>query len=33
MKGAIVYASSTYSRDEYVSLLSSSLIEQAVVNG
>ena len=29
MKGAIVYASSTYSRDEYVSLLSSSLTEQA----
>ena len=26
MKGAIVYASSTYSRDEYVSLLSSSTI-------
>jgi len=30
VKGAIVYASSTYSRDEYVSLLSSSLIEQSV---
>lgn len=29
MKGAIVYASSTYTRDEYVSLLSSSLTEQA----
>jgi DNA polymerase-3 subunit beta len=27
MKGAIVYASSTYSRDEYASLLSSSTIE------
>ena len=30
MGGAIIYASSTYSRDEYVSLLSSSLIEQSV---
>lgn len=30
MKGAIVYASSTYSRDEYVSLLSSSMIEQSI---
>ena len=30
MKGSIVYASSTYSRDEYVSLISSSLIEQPV---
>lgn len=30
MKGAIVYASSTYTRDEYVSLLSSSMIEQSV---
>lgn len=29
MKGAIIYASSTYTRDEYVSLLSSSLTEQA----
>lgn len=29
MKGAIVYASSTYTRDEYVSLLSSSQIEQS----
>ena len=29
MKGAIIYASSTYTRNEYVSLLSSSLIEQA----
>ena len=28
-KGAIIYASSTYTRDEYVSMLSSSLIEQA----
>lgn len=28
--GSIIYASSTYSRDEYVSLLSSSLIEQSV---
>jgi DNA polymerase III sliding clamp (beta) subunit (PCNA family) len=30
MKGAVVYASSTYTRDEYVSLLSSSTIEQPV---
>lgn len=30
MKGAVVYASSTYTRDEYVSLLSSSIIEQTI---
>ena len=30
MGGAIIYASSTYTRDEYVSLLSSSIIEQTV---
>jgi DNA polymerase III sliding clamp (beta) subunit (PCNA family) len=28
MKGAIIYALSTYSREEYVSLISSSLTEQ-----
>lgn len=29
MRGAVIYASSSYSRDEYVSLLSSSTIEQS----
>ena len=30
MRGAVIYASSSYTRDEYVSLLSSSTIEQSV---
>lgn len=30
MNGAVIYALSTYSREEYVSLISSSLIEQSV---